>query len=103
MREGDPELNASLVLFEELIAMLRRESCVALQDWAAKAATSGHAELKNVAKSLLQDSDAVTAAMTEKWSNGPVEGQVGRLKLIKRQMFGRAAMALLRARVLHKG
>jgi transposase len=103
MREGDPDLNAGLVLFEELIAMLRRESCVTLQDWAAKAAASGHAELKNVAKSLLQDSEAVTAAMTEKWSNGPVEGQVGRLKQIKRQMFGRAGMALLRARVLHKG
>jgi transposase len=59
--------------------------------------------LKNVAKSLLQDADAITAAMTESWSNGQVEGQVGRLKQIKRQMFGRAGMTLLRARACHKG
>ncbi len=41
--------------------------------------------------------------MTESWSNGQVEGQVGRLKQIKRQMFGRAGMMLLRARVKQKG
>ena len=103
MREGDVSLNAGLVLFEELLAMLRRESRVTLQEWTSKAAASGHTELKNVAKSLLQDADAIKAAMTESWSNGPVEGQVGRLKLIKRQMYGRAGMALLRARVLNKG
>ena len=103
MRDCDSNLSAGLVLFEELLAMLRRESRVTLQDWATKAAASSHVELKNVAKSLLQDAAAITAAMTEPWSNGQVEGQVGRLKMIKRQMFGRSGMALLRARVLHKG
>jgi transposase len=103
MRERESRLHAGLVLFEELLGMLRRESRTMLQDWATKAAASSHVELRNVAKSLLQDAEAITAAMTESWSNGPVEGQVGRLKLIKRQMFGRAGMALLRARVLHKG
>ena len=43
------------------------------------------------------------AAMTEDGSNGPVEGQVNRLKTIKRQMYGRAGLKLLRARVRHKG
>jgi transposase len=43
----------------------------------------------------------VSAAISEAWSNGPVEGQVNRLKVIKRQMYGRASFALLRLRVLN--
>jgi transposase len=43
---------------------------------------------------------AVTAAVETSWSNGQVEGQINRLKMIKRQMYGRAGFALLRARVL---
>ena len=41
-----------------------------------------------------------TSAVTERWSNGPVEGQINRLKALKRQMYGRAGVDLLRARVL---
>jgi transposase len=52
---------------------------------------------------IKQDEAAVAAAITEPWSNGPVEGQINRLKLIKRQMFGRASFELLRLRVLHRG
>ena len=44
---------------------------------------------------------AVQAAVTQRWSNGPVEGHVNRLKTIKRQMYGRAGFVLLRARVLN--
>ncbi len=51
---------------------------------------------------LTRDRDAVEAALHLPWSNGPVEGQVHRLKLIKRQMYGRASFDLLRLRVLHK-
>jgi transposase len=43
----------------------------------------------------------VRAAVTQEWSNGPVEGHVNRLKTIKRQMYGRAGFVLLRARVLN--
>ena len=43
---------------------------------------------------------AVESAVTERWSNGPVEGQINRLKALKRQMYGRAGVELLRARVL---
>ncbi len=50
--------------------------------------------------SLRQDVSAVEAAVSERWSNGPVEGHVSRLKTIKRQMYGRAGFELLRARVL---
>jgi transposase len=103
LRACHPKLKEALGLAEELLAMFRRECSTTLAEWALKAETSGQIDLKNLARSLLQDSQAVTAAMTDSWSNGQVEGQVGRLKLIKRQMFGRAGMALLRARVRHKG
>jgi transposase len=50
---------------------------------------------------LVQDQAAVEAALSLEWSNGQVEGQVNRLKFLKRQMYGRASFDLLRARVLH--
>jgi transposase len=58
-------------------------------------------KLRNFAQSLMRDYDAVKAALTFEWSNGPVEGQVNRLKLIKRPMYGRAEFDLLRQRVLY--
>ncbi len=58
--------------------------------------------LRRFVSGLTRDRDAVEAALHLPWSNGPVEGQVHRLKLIKRQMYGRASFDLLRLRVLHK-
>ena len=57
--------------------------------------------LRSFAEGLRADRHAVRAAIAEPWSNSPVEGHVNRLKLIKRQMFGRAKLDLLRQRVLH--
>ncbi|HVK11939.1 MAG TPA: transposase [Gemmataceae bacterium] len=71
--------------------------------WVERALASGDRDLANLARSLASDAAAVQAALTEWWSNGQVEGQVGRLKAIKRSMYGRAGMKLLRARVRHKG
>jgi transposase len=85
------------------MAMIRRTKVTTLADWLTKVAELGDRDLGNLATSLRSDAAAVQAAMTEAWSNGQVEGQVGRLKGIKRQMFGRAGMKLLRARVRHKG
>jgi transposase len=64
-------------------------------DWLRAAERSGCRELRLFAAGVRQDESAVT----EQWSNGPVEGQVNRLKTIKRQMYGRAGFDLLRARV----
>jgi transposase len=50
----------------------------------------------------MKDEAPVRAAMTYDWSNGQVEGNVNRLKMIKRMMFGRAGFAMLKARVLHR-
>ncbi len=81
--------------------MLRRTTKQPLSVWLAKADRSEFAEMRGFARGLRQDEAAVAATLEEKWSNGPVEGHVNRLKAIKRQMFGRAGFELLRARVLH--
>jgi transposase len=60
-------------------------------------------EISSFAACLKQDYDAVKTGLTLEWSNGQVEGQVNRLKLLKRQMYGRAGFDLLRARVLRAG
>ena len=57
--------------------------------------------LANFAKYLCRDEEAVLAALQRPWSNGPVEGHVHRLKLIKRAMYGRANFDLLRLRVIN--
>jgi transposase len=51
---------------------------------------------------LREDDEAVKAGVTLPWSTGPVEGQINRLKMLKRQMFGRANIDLLRLRVLYE-
>jgi transposase len=55
--------------------------------------------MQQFVRTLRQDLSAVEAAILQDWSNGPVEGQVNRLKTLKRQMYGRAGIDLLRARL----
>ena len=57
-------------------------------------------EISRFCDGLLRDAAAVAAAVILPWSNGQVEGQIHRLKLVKRQMYGRAKFELLRCRVL---
>ncbi|MEP7308903.1 MAG: transposase, partial [Acidobacteriota bacterium] len=72
----------------------------ALHRWMARARATGITLIQNFESRLQGDILAVEAAVTEPWSNGPVEGQVNRLKTIKRQMYGRAGVELLRARLI---
>ena len=73
---------------------------VALTTWLADARRSGVRALETFAAGLEQDGAAIRAALTTPWSSGQAEGQITRLKLIKRQMYGRASFDLLRRRVL---
>ena len=66
----------------------------------ASARASGIAEVQRVVVGLERDQAAVVAALSLPYSNGQVEGQVNRLKLIKRRMYGRAKFDVLRHRVL---
>ena len=69
--------------------------------WLRAAMQSKLKEFVSFARGLGEDHEAVMNALRYEWSNGQLEGQVNRLKLIKRQMYGRAKFDLLRARVLH--
>ena len=97
-----PELNLARELALEWGRILRERDVSALERWRALAKSSGLTELVGFAKGLEQDLSAVEASLSWEWSNGPVEGQVNRLKLLKRSMYGRGSFALLRARVLHR-
>jgi transposase len=72
----------------------------ALKSWMKRSAASDIPELKRFAAGIERDYEAVSAAVEQHWSNGQVEGQVHRLKLLKRQMYGRSGFLLLRRRVL---
>jgi len=87
-------------LVQEFRKMVREGKSEQLDGWVMTAKKSQIVELRNYVVGMRQDYLAVRAALTEEWSNGQVEGQVNRLKLIKRQMFGRAEFDLLRKRVL---
>jgi transposase len=78
----------------------REDAHVPLGLWVAEAVSSSIAPLASFARGLRDDWEAVVAGLSLKWSQGPVEGAVNRLKMIKRQMFGRANFDLLRRRVL---
>lgn len=71
-----------------------------LDGWLLAASDSGVRELESFARALSWDYEAVVAALKYEWSQGQVEGQINRLKLIKKQMYGRANFDLLRQRVL---
>ena len=81
--------------------MIREHTGHQLDAWRSSAEASHLPELKSFAKGIQQDKAAVLAGLTLPWSNGPLEGHVNRLKLIKRSMYGRAKLPLLRQRVLH--
>jgi transposase len=72
----------------------------AFKSWLARGMESEIPEMKSFATGIQRDYEAVLAAVEQPWSNGQVEGQVHRLKLIKRQMYGRGGFQLLRRRVL---
>lgn len=81
--------------------LMQLRAVAQLPIWLAQAEQSPVLELRSFAVGLRQEYAAVAAALEYRWSNGPVEGHVNRLKTIKRQMYGRANFDLLKARVLH--
>jgi len=95
-----PELAAIQPLVQQFQRLVKERDAAAFSSWRERALGSGLPELCSFVTGLDRDAKAVEAALTLPWSNGPVEGQVNRLKVIKRQMYGRANFDLLRARVL---
>jgi transposase len=96
----NPSIKAACELAWEFRRMITDRDGRTLNDWLWRAGQSVISELARFVKGLRADEAAVRAAMEYEWSSGQVEGQVNRLKMVKRQMFGRANLDLLKARVL---
>jgi len=92
-----PALAQARVLADQFTGMVRNRSTGLLGSWLARAEDS---LLSSFARGLQKDQAAVSAALSQPWSNGQTEGQINRLKLLKRQMYGRAGIALLKARIM---
>jgi transposase len=101
IRQASPSAEAAYRLAQAFMQMIRERSGHQLDVWLSQAEASRLPEFKSFAKGIHQDKAAVLAGLTLPWSQGPLEGHVNRLKLLKRSMYGRAKLPLLRARVLH--
>ncbi|MDQ1013484.1 transposase [Streptomyces afghaniensis] len=95
-----PEMETAACLVGSFAEMLTTLSGTHLPDWITEAADANLPGISSFAVGLHSDFDAVTAGLTTDWNSGPVEGAVNRIKMLKRQMFGRTGFALLRKRVL---
>jgi transposase len=101
LRHIDPEVDLAYDLVQQFTQMLRTRTGELLDVWLAQVERSNLAELQPFAAGVQKDKDAVRAGLTWWINNGMVEGHVTKLKLIKRQGYGRAGFPLLRKRVLH--
>ena len=94
---GVPSLVSARNLLLQFQAMVRSRTICNLQAWIDEAQKG---LMSSFAIGLAADYAAVASALTEPWSNGQTEGQITKLKLVKRQMYGRANLDLLRARLI---
>jgi transposase len=97
---GDAELATGYVLLQRFRTVIATRDVAALATWLTDAQASESAPFVGLANGICADRAAVEAALTTEWSTGPVEGHVHRVKLLKRQHYGRAKLDLLRRRVL---
>ena len=100
LRRHAPELDEAVALAEAFVGLIRDRAPDRLDPWLQRAGESSVRRLRGFAKRLSADYNAVHAAVSLAWSNDPTEGQINRLKTIKRQMYGRANLDLLGRRFL---
>lgn len=97
----EPSVATAYRLAQRFLHLVRQRDLDGLDSWIADCCASSLPDLENFASGLQQDDAAVRAALRLPWSTGQVEGQITRLKLLKRQMYGRASFTLLWQRLLH--
>jgi len=100
LRTQHAALTEAITLAEAFVAMVRARLPERFDPWLAQAQDSVLPAFRNFARKIDSDYDAVRGAVTSPWSTGQVEGQINRLKMIKRQMFGRANFDLLNRRFI---
>jgi transposase len=100
LTQQTPELAEAVALAQNFAALVRQRQPTHLEPWLVRAAASTLPPFRRFARGLRADLAAVQAAVTLPWSQGPIEGHINRLKLLKRQTFGRAKLDLLARRFL---
>ena len=100
LRQLSPAVAETIALGQTFAHLLRSRCADRLEEWLTQAAQSTLRPFQRLAKSFRRDLDAIKAGLTLPWSTGPVEGHINRLKMVKRQMFGRAKLDLLASRFL---
>jgi transposase len=95
------EMKHAYELSQQFVSMVRQRQGEHLDAWLKRTREHGPGELVSFASGIRRDYAAVRAGLSRPESNGQVEGQITRLKYLKRQMYGRAKFDLLRLRVLH--
>jgi transposase len=98
LQQGHPAFAQAMALSHGFAQLLRARQPEQLDTWLQQATTSSLAVFRRLAKSFQRDYASVKAGLTLPWSSGPVEGHINRLKMLKRQMFGRARLDLLSRR-----
>jgi transposase len=93
-------LATAVELAQRFTTMVRERQASALEGWLDDATECGIAAVRSFANGIRTDADAVRAALSVSWSNGRTEGSVNRLKCVKRQMYGRGKLDLLRLRLI---
>jgi transposase len=101
LHQIDPEVEQAYDLVQQFTQMLHTRTGEHLDAWLEQVESSKLPELQSFASGIEKDKDAVRNGLTWSINNGMVEGHVTKLKLIKRQGYGRASFPLLRKRVLH--
>jgi len=99
--QADDDLQQVYDLAQDFVKMVAQRKGEELEARLQRAERSDAAALKGFVQSLRRDYAAVAAGLALPWSQGQTEGQVHRLKLLKRLAYGRASFDLLRLRVLH--
>lgn len=96
-----PDVGIALAQLQRFERLVREQHHVAFPGWLAETARCSIPELHGFAADIRREQAAVEAALSSIWSNGQTEGQINRLKTLKRQMYGRAKLDLLRQRFLY--
>jgi transposase len=97
VEDGVPRLIEAREIIAAFQSMIRKRALDTFDHWMEQAKCS---LIGSFANGILKDKAAVVAAITSPWSNGQTEGQITKLKLVKRQMYGRGKIDLLQARVI---
>jgi transposase len=98
LRAQQAEVAEAMDLAQDFATLVRQRQPTQLDPWLQRATTSAVDAVRRFATGLYEDYEAVKAGVTLPWNSGPVEGHINRLKMLKRQMFGRARLDLLSRR-----